>query len=147
MLIRTLDVFTIKMEKEKLGKDEKSIIRIFEILEEMQIPCVCVAKNIDWFAITIQDEFFPQMPLYMERLTSEIEEINLMFIRDIKLLVVDEYLFTNRTISMVLRYLELEGLDIMIFRLIKDNRKLMIGVKKEDYSRAYSIVEMALEPN
>ena len=36
MIFRTLSVFTIKLDRPKLAKDAKTIIRIFEILEEEQ---------------------------------------------------------------------------------------------------------------
>lgn len=138
--IREIEVFSLKIEKERLGKDEKTIINIFSVLEDYYIPCECVAKNIDWISITIRIEYLDKIMSVMQQLSQDISRINMTLIKDMTLLVVEEYIFTTRHIGMILRCLEMQGIEIMMFRKIKDNPKLVIGVRVEQFEKAKDIV-------
>ena len=53
-LIREVMVLRVTIEREKLAKDEKSIRKIFQVLEECRVPCECMAINIDWLAVYVR---------------------------------------------------------------------------------------------
>lgn len=141
MKVRELNVFTVRLEKEKLAKDAKTLIKIFAILEELSIPVECVAINIDWFAVTMRMEQKSKMVEYMAKVTREIRGMNIILGDEFKILSMEEDEFNTRRIGMYLSFLELQGIDILMCRQIKNNQKLVFGFKKEQFERAKEIIQ------
>lgn len=141
MKVRELNVFTVRFEKEKLAKDAKTRIKIFELLEELAIPVECVAVNIDWFAVTMRIEQKHKMLEYMHRVSKEIRGMNILLGDEFKILSMEEDEFHSRRVGMYLSFLELQGIDILMCRQIKNNQKLVFGFKKEQFEKAKEIIE------
>ena len=140
MRLRGGGVFAVKIEREKLGKDAKNIIRIFSIMEEHRISCEFVAKNIDWISITVREEYVDKTIRFMQVLSRDITGINITSDRDITLLVVEQYEFDTRAIGLLFSYLELQGIDIKMFRQIRNSHKIVVGVRKTQFDQAKDIV-------
>ena len=140
MRLREIDVFSVKIEREKLGKDARNIIRIFSIMEENRISCEFVAKNIDWISISVREEYVDKTIQFMQQLSREIAGINITSHRDITLLVVEQYEFDTRAIGLLFSYLELQGIDIKMFRQIRNSQKIVVGVRKAQFDHAKDIV-------
>ncbi len=140
MIFRTLSVFTIKLDRPKLAKDAKTIIRIFEILEEEGIPSECQAVNIDWLAITMREEYRSKMSEFLRKLVSEISEINVSIGDVFTLLCIEGEALTSRMIGLIAGSLSLENIEVRMFRQIKGNEKLVIGLNTEDIDDAKDII-------
>jgi len=140
MRIRELDVFTIRMEREKLAKDAETVISIFATLETMELPLECVAINIDWFSITMRSELKRKMIDFMQHLARNIHGLNVNLEEDFRLLVVEDYEFNSRKIGMLMTALEMQDIEIRMVRQIKNNQKIVIGFQKNQYEEGKQIV-------
>lgn len=140
MRLREIDVLSVKIEREKLGKDEKCIIKIFSMMEELRISCEFVAKNIDWLSITIRKEYLDKTLEFICQLGDEISGINVSVDRDITLLVVEKFEFDTKDIGLLFSYLELQGINIRMLRQIRNSQKVVVGVRKNQFDLAKDIV-------
>lgn len=140
MELKELQVFTVKIEREKLAKDADTVIRIFALLEGEGIPSECQAVNIDWLAITIREEYRYMIPSVLHRLGLEIAGLNVTIGDNFTLISFEQYTFTSRTIGWIMGSLSLENIEVKMLRQIKGNRKLVIGLDSEDVEGAKEIV-------
>lgn len=140
MVFRTLSVFTITLDRPKLAKDAKTIIRIFELLEEEGIPSECQAVNIDWLAITMREEYRTSMPEFLRKLVSEIAGINVAIGDAFTLLCIEGETLTSRMTGLIVGSLSLENIEVRMLRQIKGNEKLVIGLNTEDVEDAKDII-------
>lgn len=140
MVFRTLNVFTIKLDRPKLAKDAKTVIKIFELLEEVGVPSECQAVNIDWLAITVREEYRVKMPEFLPKLIGEISGINVSIGDAFTLLSIEGETLTSRMIGLIVGSLSLENIEVRMLRQIKGKEKLVIGLNAEDIEDAKEII-------
>ncbi len=141
MEIRELPVFSVKIEREKIAKDAKAIIRFFQLLENENIPCECVAINIDWISITILQTYRKKFPDFLYHLGLEFKGINVIMDNEFLLLSVEGITFTSRKVGYYMTALMFHGIFPHLMRQIKGNRKLVIGVDTECRDLAIQLIK------
>ena len=109
-------------------------------MEEEGIPSECQAVNIDWLAITMREEYRSKMPEFLRKLVSEISEINVSIGDVFTLLCIEGEALTSRMIGLIAGSLSLENIEVRMFRQIKGNEKLVIGLNTEDIDDAKDII-------
>lgn len=140
MLVKELDVFTVRIERERLGKDADSIIKIFSIIEDLGMPVECVAKNIDWFSVTIEASHNQKVFTLMAKINAELSGVNIIVDRDMRILSIEDYTFHARCIAMILSTLDWQGIDIIMARQIKNHQKFVLGFRKDQFEAAKKMV-------
>ena len=151
--IQKIDAFRITIERRKLARDEKSVRKIFEVLEECSIPCECMAINIDWLAIVVRksesgkiDGFVVReaerwkVSRFVERLSRELSNTDICINGKIVLLYLENGQMTSRRIGMLISSLAIQDVDIVMQRYIKCEDRLVIGTSVEDADRARKII-------
>ncbi|MBE5890782.1 MAG: hypothetical protein E7282_07405 [Lachnospiraceae bacterium] len=140
MEIRELPVFSVKIEREKIAKDAKAIIRIFQLLENEKIPCECIAINIDWISITILQTFRKNFPGFLYHLGLEFDGINVIMDNEFLLLSVEGVEFTSRKVGYYMTALMFHGIYPHIMRQMNDNRKLVVGIDTDCKDMAIKLI-------
>ena len=138
--IRGISVFRITMEREKLAKDEKTIRKIFEMLEECGIPCECIAINIDWLAIVIRESEYGKFGAFAAMIGQKLDRINISIERRVVLLCVEGEQITSRGIGMIVSSLTMQNIEIKMHRYLQCRDRFMIGVAAEASENAKRII-------
>lgn len=138
--IRGISVFRITMEREKLAKDEKTIRKIFEMLEECGIPCECIAINIDWLAIVIRESEYGKFGAFAAMIGQKLDRINISIERRVVLLCVEGEQITSRGIGMIVSSLTMQNIEIKMHRYLQCHDRFMIGVASEASENAKRII-------
>lgn len=138
--IRGISVFRITMEREKLAKDEKTIRKIFEMLEECGIPCECIAINIDWLAIVIRESEYGKFGAFAAMIGQKLDRINISIERRVVLLCVEGKQITSRGIGMIVSSLTMQNIEIKMHRYLQCRDRFMIGVAAEASENAKRII-------
>lgn len=138
--MQEIAVFRITIEREKLAKDKKSIIRIFELLEECGIPCECIAINIDWLAIVIRDAEYGKLNAFLVLLRQNISRVNTFIERDMVMLCIVGEGINSRGIGMVTSSLIMQGIEIKMQRYLQCRDRFMVSVAAEEAEKAERII-------
>ena len=138
--IQRIDAVRITIERRKLARDEKSIRKIFEVLEECRIPCECMAINIDWLAIVVRKAEYGKIKRFVEMLVQELSQTDISIDGEIVLLYLEKGQMTSRRIGMVVSTLSIQGIDIVLQRYIKCEDRLVIGVPPEMGNEALRMI-------
>lgn len=143
--IQKIDAFRITIERRKLARDEKSIQKIFQVLEECGIPCECMAINIDWLAIVMREAELGKVSGFVERLGRELSNTEICINGRIVLLYLENGQMTSRRIGMLISSLAIQDVDIVMQRYIKCEDRLVIGTSVEDAERAQEIIREVVD--
>lgn len=133
-------VFSVRMEREKLAKDMKSIVTIFSLLEEENISCECVAVNIDWICVMIRETAHERLFGYLQKVANTLSGVNISVEENIVLLELEEENFDCRTVGLLMSSLSMNQIDVKILRETQKKHKLVIGLRKEEVKSALNIV-------
>ena len=136
-----IDAFRITIEIRKLARDEKSVQKIFEVLEDCSIPCECMAINIDWLAIVMREAERWKVSRFVEQLSRELSNTDICINGKIVLLYLENGQMTSRRIGMLISSLAIQDVDIVMQRYIKCEDRLVIGTSAEDAERAQEIIK------
>lgn len=139
--IQKIDAFRITIERRKLARDEKSVQKIFKVLEECSIPCECMAINIDWLAIVMREAERWKVSRFVEQLSRELSNTDICINGKIVLLYLENGQMTSRRIGMLISSLAIQDVDIVMQRYIKCEDRLVIGTSAEDAERAQEIIK------
>ncbi len=118
-LIREVMVLRVTIEREKLAKDEKSIRKIFQVLEECRVPCECMAINIDWLAVYVRQAENGKLKRCMLRLGQELDRINITIDRDVRMLCIEGRQMTPRDVGMIASGLTMQDIEIKMQRYLR----------------------------
>lgn len=133
-------VFSVRMEREKLAKDMKSIVTIFSLLEEENISCECVAVNIDWICVMIRETAHERLFGYLQKVANTLSGVNISVEENIVLLELEDENFDCRTVGLLMSSLSMNQIDVKILRETQKKHKLVIGLRKEEVKSALNIV-------
>lgn len=139
--IQKIDAFRITIGRRKLARDEKSVRKIFEVLEACRIPCECMAINIDWLAIVVRKSERGKVEPFVRSLEEELSNTDIDIEGDIVLLYLENGHMTSRRIGMLISTLSMQGVDILLQRYIKCEDRLVIGVSPEDGEAALQMIQ------
>lgn len=143
--IQKIDAFRITIERRKLARDEKSIQKIFEVLEYCGIPCECMAINIDWLAIVMREAEQGKVSRFVEQLSRELCNTEICINGKIVLLYLENGQMDSRRIGMLISSLAIQDVDIVMQRYIKREDRLVIGTAVEDAQRAQEIIREVVD--
>lgn len=135
-----IQVFSVRMEREKLAKDMKSIVTIFSLLEEENISCECVAVNIDWICVMIRETAHERLFGYLQKVANTLSGVNISVEENIVLLELEDENFDCRTVGLLMSSLSMNQIDVKILRETQKKHKLVIGLRKEEVKSALNIV-------
>lgn len=132
--------FRVTIERRRLARDGKCIRKIFEILEECQIPCECMAINIDSLSIVIRETEREKLSNLMMTLGQRLRRINVSVDGEVMLLSFVDEKIACRGIGMVVSSLALQDIEIILQRYLRCENRLVIGVPVEEAQRAKGII-------
>ena len=138
--IRETAALRITIEREKLTRDEKNTAKIFEILEECAIPCVCLVIDADERSIAFRESERGKVGLLMATLGQQMEEVNVSINGEVTLLYVENEQMTCRGIGMIDSSLALQDIEIVMQRYFKSRDRFVIGVPAQEADRAVQII-------
>ncbi len=133
--IQEITAVRITIERPKLARDEKSVQKIFEVLEKCRIPCECMAINIDWLAIVVREAERGKIDGFIGMLEQELSGTRISINGDVMLLYLENGQLTSRRIGLIASSLSLQGVDIRMQRYLRCEDRLVIGVSAEDVDR------------
>lgn len=143
-LIREVTVLRVTIEREKLAKDEKSIRKIFEILEECRIPCECMAINIDWLAVFVREAEHGKLKQCMFRLGQELDRINITIDKDVRMLCIEGGQMTPRGVGLIASGLTLQDIEIKMQRYLRCRDLFVVCVPAEEAAESRRIISELL---
>lgn len=145
--IREITAIRVTIGRAKLARDEKSVQKIFEVLEKCAIPCECMAINIDWLAIVVRKTESGKINGFIAMLREELEGTSIDVNGEVRLLYIEQGHFNTRRIGIIVSSLSMQDIDINMQRYVRCEDRLVIGVSVEDVSRAHRIVRGILDSN
>lgn len=138
--IQEITAVRITIERPKLARDEKSVQKIFEVLEKCHIPCECMAINIDWLAIVVRESERGKIDGFIQMLEQELSGTKISVNGEVRLLYLENGQLNSRRIGMITSSLSLQEIDIRMQRYLRCEDRLVIGVSAEDVERARQII-------
>lgn len=143
--IREIATVRITIGRPKLARDEKSVQKIFELLEKCTIPCECMAINIDWLAIVVRKAESGKINGFIALLSEELSGTSVFVNGEARLLYIEEGNFTSRRIGMILSSLSMQDIEVNMQRFLQCEDRLVIEVSMRDVEKARRIVTDMLE--
>ncbi len=143
--IREISAIRVTIGRAKLARDEKSVQKIFEVLEKCLIPCECMAINIDWLAIVIRKSEGGKINRFIAMLKEELDGTSIEVNGELRLLYIEQGHFTSRRIGIIVSSLSMQDIEINMQRYVRCEDRLVIGVSVEDVSRAHRIIRGILD--
>lgn len=142
--IQEIAAVRVTVGREKLVRDDRSVRKIFEVLERCTIPCECMAVNVDCFAIVVRKAEQGKIDSFIEMLGQELAGTAVSIDGEIRLLYIERGQFSSRRIGLLVSALSMQGVDIHMQRYIRCEDRFVVGVPVEDVDRARQIVEEVL---
>ena len=143
-LIREVMVLRVTIEREKLAKDEKSIRKIFQVLEECRGPCECMAINIDWLAVYVRQAENGKLKRCMLRLGQELDRINITIDRDVRMLCIEGRQMTPRDVGMIASGLTMQDIEIKMQRYLRCRDLFVVCVSAGEAEESRRIISELL---
>ena len=143
-LIREVMVLRVTIEREKLAKDEKSIRKIFQVLEECRVPCECMAINIDWLAVYVRQAENGKLKRCMLRLGQELDRINITIDRDVRMLCIEGRQMTPRDVDMIASGLTMQDIEIKMQRYLRCRDLFVVCVSAGEAEESRRIISELL---
>jgi aspartokinase len=143
-LIREVMVLRVTIEREKLAKDEKSIRKIFQVLEECRVPCECMAINIDWLAVYVRQAENGKLKRCMLRLGQELDRINITIDRDVRMLCIEGRQMTPRDVGMIASGLTMQDIEIKMQRYLRCRDLFVVCVSAGEAEESRRIISELL---
>ena len=143
-LIREVMVLRVTIEREKLAKDEKSIRKIFQVLEECRVPCECMAINIDWLAVYVRQAENGKLKRCMLRLGQELDRINITIDRDVRMLCIEGRQMTPQDVGMIASGLTMQDIEIKMQRYLRCRDLFVVCVSAGEAEESRRIISELL---
>ena len=143
--IREISAIRVTIGREKLARDRKSVMKIFEVLEKCLIPCECMAINIDWLAIVVRKSESGKIDGFIAMLEKELSGTSIEVNGEVRLLYIEQGHFNTRRIGILISSLSIEDIEINMQRYVRCEDRLVIGVSVADVSRSHRIVRGILD--
>lgn len=143
--IREISAIRVTIGRAKLARDRKSVMKIFEVLEECRIPCECMAINIDWLAIVVRKSESGKIDGFIAMLEEELSGTSIEVNGEVRLLYIEQGHFNTRRIGILVSSLSIEDIEINMQRYVRCEDRLVIGVSVADVSRSHRIVRGILD--
>ncbi|MCI9337826.1 MAG: hypothetical protein HFH93_09840 [Lachnospiraceae bacterium] len=143
--IREISAIRVTIGRAKLARDGKSVQKIFEVLERCLIPCECMAINIDWLAIVVRKSESGKIDGFITRLKAELGGTSIEINGEVRLLYIEQGLFSTRRIGIIVSSLSMEDIEINMQRYVRCEDRLVIGVSVEDVNKAHRILRGILD--
>ena len=143
-LIREVMVLRVTIEREKLAKDEKSIRKIFQVLEECRVPCECMAINIDWLAVYVRQAENGKLKRCMLRLGQELDRINITIDRDVRMICIEGRQMTPRDVGMIASGLTMQDIEIKMQRYLRCRDLFVVCVSAGEAEESRRIISELL---
>lgn len=143
--IREISAIRVTIGRAKLARDERSVVKIFEVLEKCLIPCECMAINIDWLAIVVRKPESGKIDGFIAMLREELDATTIEVNGEVRLLYIEHGRFNTRRIGMIVSSLSIQDIDINMQRYVRCEDRFVIGVSVEDVGRAHRIVRGLLD--
>ena len=143
--IREISAIRVTIGRAKLARDERSVVKIFEVLEKCLIPCECMAINIDWLAIVVRKPESGKIDGFIAMLREELDATTIDVNGEVRLLYIEHGRFNTRRIGMIVSSLSIQDIDINMQRYVRCEDRFVIGVSVEDVGRAHRIVRGILD--
>ena len=143
-LIREVMVLRVTIEREKLAKDEKSIRKIFQVLEECRVPCECMAINIDWLGVYVRQAENGKLKRCMLRLGQELDRINITIDRDVRMLCIEGRQMTPRDVGMIASGLTMQDIEIKMQRYLRCRDLFVVCVSAGEAEESRRIISELL---
>ena len=143
-LIREVMVLRVTIEREKLAKDEKSIRKIFQVLEECRVPCECMALNIVWLAVYVRQAENGKLKRCMLRLGQELDRINITIDRDVRMLCIEGRQMTPRDVGMIASGLTMQDIEIKMQRYLRCRDLFVVCVSAGEAEESRRIISELL---
>ncbi len=143
--IREISAIRVTIGRAKLARDRKSVMKIFEVLEECRIPCECMAINIDWLAIVVRKSESGKIDGFIAMLEKELSGTSIEVNGEVRLLYIEQGHFNTRRIGILISSLSIEDIEINMQRYVRCEDRLVIGVSVADVSRSHRIVRGILD--
>lgn len=97
--IREISAIRVTIGRAKLARDERSVVKIFEVLEKCLIPCECMAINIDWLAIVVRKPESGKIDGFIAMLREELDATTIDVNGEVRLLYIEHGRFNTRRIE------------------------------------------------
>lgn len=143
--IQEITAIRVTIERAKLARDEKSVQKIFEVLERCRIPCECMAINIDWLAIVVRKAESGKLNHFILTLGQELSGTNISINGEVVLLYIEKGRLNSRRIGMIVTSLSLQDVEINMQRYLRCEDRLVIGVSAEDVGKAHRIIAQIID--
>ena len=135
--IREISAIRVTIGRAKLARDERSVVKIFEVLEKCLIPCECMAINIDWLAIVVRKPESGKIDGFIAMLKQELHATTIDINGEVRLLYIEHGRFNTRRIGIIISSLSIQDIDINMQRYVRCEDRLVVGVAVEEVSRAH----------
>lgn len=143
--IREVEAFRLTIERDKLARDEKSIQKIFEVLEECRIPCECMALNIDSLAVAIRKSEQDKLDRFILLLERRLGLFRIVIEEEIVLVCVESDRIRGRGIGMIVSSLTLQNIEIKMQRYLRCRNLFAVCVSEDAADRTRQIITEILE--
>lgn len=143
--IREISAIRVTIGRAKLARDERSVVKIFEVLEKCLIPCECMAINIDWLAIVVRKPESGKIDGFIAMLKQELDATTIDINGEVRLLYIEQGRFNTRRIGIIISSLSIQDIDINMQRYVRCEDRLVVGVAVEEVSRAHRIIRGILD--
>ena len=110
--IREISAIRVTIGRAKLARDERSVVKIFEVLEKCLIPCECMAINIDWLAIVVRKPESGKIDGFIAMLREELDATTIDVNGEVRLLYIEHGRFNTRRIGMIVSSLSIQDIDM-----------------------------------
>lgn len=138
--IREVEAFRLTIQRDKLARDEKSIEKIFEVLEDCRIPCECMALNIDSLAVAIRKSEEEKLDRFILLLERTLGHFHIAIEEDIVLVCVESDRIRGRGIGMIVSSLAMQNIEIRMQRYLKRKNLFVVCVPSDMVEKTRQII-------
>lgn len=142
--IREVPAFRMTIERDKLARDEKCIVKIFEVLEECRIPCECMALNIDSLSTAIRKTEQEKIARFIPLLEKVLGQVRVSIEDNVMLLCVESEEIKGRGIGMIVSSLCMQNIEIKMQRYLRCRNLFVVCVAAEAVDQARQIILEAI---
>lgn len=143
--IQEVTTLRITIEREKLARDEKSIQKILEILEEYEIPCECITIYVDYLAIVIRSSEYEKFERCKGALQQSLGQISISADRDMILLCMEREQITCRGIGIIISSLTMQNIEVKMHRYLQCRDHFIVGVSPDAVEKAREIIAQIID--
>lgn len=138
--IREVEAFRLTIERDKLARDEKSIQKIFEVLEDCRIPCECMALNIDSLAVAVRKSEQEKLDGFILQLERALGRFRIVIEEDIVLVCVESERIRGRGIGMIVSSLAMQNIEIRMQRYLRCRNLFVVCVSADMVEKTRQVI-------